>query len=173
MVNSSFHEFIISGWGQVFCFYSVSPGTWRWADPQRPMSTDPHTQHLDVAHRETSVESPAGCTPPCAGLLSEKCAQEPTCIWALSGLTSGGFIFDGLLEECDVPEGAEEENHLVVFVPNGGDLHVKPYGRSCRWQNSLLIQHVWVNTKKPGGGGVDTHCPWCRAAPRRTVTRGY
>lgn len=45
--------------------------------------------------------------------------------------TFGGFILDGLLEEGDVLEGAEEQNHLVVLVPDGGYLHVEPHRTFC------------------------------------------
>lgn len=44
------------------------------------------------------------------------------------------FIFNGLFEKCDVSEGAEEKHHLVVFIFNGGHLHVKPYRCPCRRQ---------------------------------------
>lgn len=47
-------------------------------------------------------------------------------------LTFGRLVLDGLLEEGDVLESAEEQNHLVVFVPDGGHLHVEPHGTSCR-----------------------------------------
>lgn len=73
--------------------------------------------------------------------------------WSGSGLrlTSGGFILDGLLEEGDVPEGAEEENHLVVFVPYRGDLHVKPDGCTCRTQLRSPFNpkntHLFLKTK--------------------------
>lgn len=47
-------------------------------------------------------------------------------------LTFGRFVLDGLLEESDVLEGAKEQNHLVVLVPDGSHLHVEPHGISCR-----------------------------------------
>ena len=61
--------------------------------------------------------------------------------WNLS-LTFGGLVLDGLLEEGDVLEGAEEQNHLVVLVPDGGHLHVEPDRTSCRnisVQSQLLV----------------------------------
>lgn len=42
-------------------------------------------------------------------------------------LTSGGFIFNGLLEDSDILERAEEQDHFIVLVPDGGHLHVEPH----------------------------------------------
>lgn len=47
-------------------------------------------------------------------------------------LTFSGFVFDGLLEESDVLKSAEEQNHLVVLVPDRSHLHVEPHWTSCR-----------------------------------------
>lgn len=52
----------------MFGFSEASPGTWHRSDPQRPVSTDPHAQHigrLDVAYRETSAERRVDRAPPC------------------------------------------------------------------------------------------------------------
>ena len=122
----------------------------------RPAETSVHWPacttpgQLDAAHRETSVESHVGCTPRGAAWA---CAGSAL-IRASSPLTSVGFVLDGLLEECDVPEGAEEQNHLLVFIPNRSDLHVKPNGCSCRtqlrWQNPLLTKiFCYYITQKP------------------------
>lgn len=46
-------------------------------------------------------------------------------------LTFCAFVLNGLLEERDVSEGAEEQHHLVVLIFNGRHLHVEPYWRSC------------------------------------------
>lgn len=54
------------------------------------------------------------------------------------GLTFGGLVFDGLLEQGDVLERAEEQNHLVVLVPDGSDLHVEPDRTSCRTTKSQI-----------------------------------
>lgn len=42
-------------------------------------------------------------------------------------LTSGGLIFNGLLEDSDVFKSAEEQDHLIVLIPDGGHLHVEPH----------------------------------------------
>lgn len=47
-------------------------------------------------------------------------------------LTFCGFVLDGLLEQGDVLKRAEEQNHLVVLVPDGSHLHVEPHRASCR-----------------------------------------
>lgn len=43
--------------------------------------------------------------------------------------TFGGIVLDGLLEGRDVAERAEEQDHLLLLVSNGSDLHKKPNGR--------------------------------------------
>lgn len=43
--------------------------------------------------------------------------------------TFRGIVFDGLLESRDVAEGAEKQDHLLLLVSNGSDLHEKPDGR--------------------------------------------
>lgn len=40
--------------------------------------------------------------------------------------TFRGVVFDGLLKCRDVAEGAEKQDHLLLFIPNGSDLHKKP-----------------------------------------------
>lgn len=47
-------------------------------------------------------------------------------------LTFSGFVFNWLFEESDVLKSAEEQNHLVVLVPDGSNLHVEPHWTSCR-----------------------------------------
>lgn len=44
-------------------------------------------------------------------------------------LTFGGVVFNGLFKGRDVAEGAQEQNHLLLFISNWGDLHEKPHGR--------------------------------------------
>lgn len=86
-------------------------------------------------------------------------------------LTSSWFIFNRLFEKCDVSEGTEEKHHLVIFISDWSDLHVKPYWCSCRkqfkWElkertngrrrqigvnvnvkNSLLITHLMITVVK-------------------------
>lgn len=41
------------------------------------------------------------------------------------------LILDWLLEGGDVAEGAEEEDHFVLLVPDGSDLHKEPHGQPC------------------------------------------
>ncbi len=50
-------------------------------------------------------------------------------------LTSGGLIFNGLLEDSDVFKSAEEQDHLIVLIPDGGHLHVEPHRGS--WQHRM------------------------------------
>lgn len=138
--------------------------------PLRPVSTDPHAQHLDGCTWQTEKRLwsrvLAARHPARPAWLKARMVQELIWVCALSALTSGGFILDGLLEECDVPEGAEEEDHLIVFIPYGGDLHVKPYGCSCRtqlrWQSSFNQKiYLLINTKTlqvtPTVLGVEQH----------------
>lgn len=115
-----------------------------------------------MAHGEMSVQWRAGCTE------RGRAGSDPHL-----GLTSGGFVLDGLLEEGDVPEGAEEEDHLVVFIPYRGDLHVKPDGGSCRRQlgDRTSFEPQRLNIVQHQNRTGDTHGSWCRAAPRRTGTR--
>lgn len=40
--------------------------------------------------------------------------------------TFRGIVLDGLFECRDVTEGAEKQDHLLLFVPNGSDLHKEP-----------------------------------------------
>ena len=54
-------------------------------------------------------------------------------------LTGGGVVVDGLLEHGDVLEGAEEQNHLIVLVPDGSHLHVEPHRAACRAENQLQL----------------------------------
>lgn len=61
-------------------------------------------------------------------------------VWGNLLLTFCGFVLDGLLEDGDVLEGAEEQNHLVVLVPDGSHLHVEPHGTSCRDIASFVKQ---------------------------------
>lgn len=42
-------------------------------------------------------------------------------------LTSGGLIFNGLLEDSDILKSAEEQDHLIILIPDGGHLHVEPH----------------------------------------------
>lgn len=44
-------------------------------------------------------------------------------------LTFGGVVFNRLFKGRDVAEGAKEEDHLLLFISNRGDLHKKPHGR--------------------------------------------
>lgn len=44
-------------------------------------------------------------------------------------LTFGGVVFNGLFKGRDVTEGAQEEDHLLLLISNGGNLHKKPHGR--------------------------------------------
>lgn len=57
------------------------------------------------------------------GVKAAACCRET--------LTFSGFVFNRLLEESDVLKRAEEQNHLVVLVPDGGNLHVEPHWTSC------------------------------------------
>lgn len=101
-------------------------------------------------------------------------------------LTFCRFIFNGLLEERDVSEGAEEKHHLVIFIFNGRDLHVQPYWRPCGWGGDDSHSEVTddddvddndTKTRLEAQPGLlicaGTHCSLCRAAPRRTGTRSY
>lgn len=45
--------------------------------------------------------------------------------------TFGRLILDWLLEGGDVAEGAEEEDHFVLLVPDWSDLHKEPDGQAC------------------------------------------
>lgn len=40
--------------------------------------------------------------------------------------TFRGIVFDGLFKCRDVAEGAEKQDHLLLFIPNGSDLHKEP-----------------------------------------------
>lgn len=55
-------------------------------------------------------------------------------------LTSRRLVFDRLLEQGDVSEGAEEKNHLVVFVFDRGHLHVEPDGCSCGTSETRAVR---------------------------------
>lgn len=46
---------------------------------------------------------------------------------SLRVLTSGGLIFNGLLKDSDILERAEEKDHLIILVADGGHLHVEPH----------------------------------------------
>lgn len=56
-------------------------------------------------------------------------------------LTSCGLVLNRLFEQSDVSEGAEEKHHLVIFISDWGDLHVKPDRRFCgkqsKWESCL------------------------------------
>lgn len=43
--------------------------------------------------------------------------------------TFGRIIFDGLFKGCDVTECAQKQDHFLLFVPNGSNLHKKPNRR--------------------------------------------
>lgn len=45
--------------------------------------------------------------------------------------TSSGFILDGLLEDGDVFERAQEQDNLVILIPDWCNLHIEPYW--CPW----------------------------------------
>lgn len=45
--------------------------------------------------------------------------------------TFGRFVFNWLLEGSDVTEGAEEEDDLVLLVPDWSNLHKEPDRRPC------------------------------------------
>lgn len=49
-------------------------------------------------------------------------------IWSVGDVstTFRGIVFNGLFKCRDVAEGAEKQDHLLLLVPNGGDLHKKP-----------------------------------------------
>lgn len=44
----------------------------------------------------------------------------------IRSLTLGGFVLNRLLEDSYVFEGTQEQNHLVVLIPDGSHLHVEP-----------------------------------------------
>lgn len=52
-------------------------------------------------------------------------------IWRHSDLfaTFRGIVFNGLFERRDVAERAEKQDHLLLFVSNGSNLHKEPNGR--------------------------------------------
>lgn len=69
-------------------------------------------------------------------------------------LTFCGFVFDGLLEEGDVFKRAEEQNHLVVLVPDGSHLHVEPHGTSCERDNRIISATTVRNAMKASDHSV-------------------
>lgn len=42
--------------------------------------------------------------------------------------TFARVVLNGLLEGCYVTECAQEQNHFILFIPDGSDLHKKPHG---------------------------------------------
>lgn len=64
----------------------------------------------------------------CADAISPtKNLQNSTIKMRFRVLTSGGLIFNGLLEDSDILKSAEEQDHLIVLIPDGGHLHVEPH----------------------------------------------
>lgn len=60
--------------------------------------------------------------------ISLQAKLENVAISSVSDLsaTFRGIVLDGLFERRDVAEGAEKQDHLLLFIPNGSDLHKKP-----------------------------------------------
>lgn len=46
--------------------------------------------------------------------------------WNQLTQTFRGVVFNRLLKGCDVAERAKEEDHLLLFISNRGNLHEKP-----------------------------------------------
>lgn len=67
--------------------------------------------------------------------LQQKNLQNSTIKMMFRVLTSGGLIFNGLLEDSDILKSAEEQDHLIVLIPDGGHLHVEPHRGS--WQHRV------------------------------------
>lgn len=51
-------------------------------------------------------------------------------------------VLDWLLEGGDVTEGAEKQDHFVLLVPDGSDLHEKPNWHPCGTRTHTHIQDV-------------------------------
>lgn len=70
--------------------------------------------------------------------------------------TFGRFVFDWLLEGSDVTEGAEEEDDLVLLVPDWSNLHQEPDRRPCvedtSHQSGDQRNASWVKTSRSDAG---------------------
>ena len=50
--------------------------------------------------------------------------------WCLMTQTFGGVVLNGLFKGCDVAEGAEKQDHLLLLISYGCNLYEEPDGRS-------------------------------------------
>lgn len=54
-------------------------------------------------------------------------------------LTFGGIVFNGLFEGRYVAEGAEEQDHFLLFVSYRSNLHKKPNRCPCEYKKNIYL----------------------------------